>query len=149
MKNLEIMLRALPRSRLNAGRRRRGDLGFLGGDLAPGDGTLDIADHHAVVGGKPISDLAQIAEELRCAELGKDARGRLVWAVKKCAIPVSGTLGFKKAEVTAGGITLAEVDSRTMQSKLVPGLFLAEVWDDADNHPLAPATRTAAGGLGF
>jgi predicted flavoprotein YhiN len=39
-------------------------------------------------------------------------------------------MGFRKAEVTAGGVDLREVDSRTMQSKLVPGLFFAgEVLD--------------------
>lgn len=45
-------------------------------------------------------------------------------------MPVDGTLGFEKAEVTAGGVSLDEVDSRTMQSKLVPGLYFAgEVLD--------------------
>ena len=45
-------------------------------------------------------------------------------------LPVTGTLGFGKAEVTAGGVSLVEVDSRTMRSKLVPGLFIAgEVLD--------------------
>lgn len=74
--------------------------------------------------------LAGIPEDLRCAELGKAARTRLILAFKHCRIPVSGTLGFKKAEVTAGGISLAEVDSRTMQSRLVPKLYLAgEVLD--------------------
>jgi len=67
---------------------------------------------------------------LRCAELGKAARARLVQAFKHCRIAVSGTLGFKKAEVTAGGISLAEVDSRTMESRIVPRLYLAgEVLD--------------------
>jgi predicted Rossmann fold flavoprotein len=74
--------------------------------------------------------LAAVPEDLRCAELGKVARARLVQAFKHCRIAVSGTLGFKKAEVTAGGISLAEVDSRTMQSRLVPKLYLAgEVLD--------------------
>jgi predicted Rossmann fold flavoprotein len=68
---------------------------------------------------------AGIAIDHRVAELGKPLRTKLVDAVKQQPIPVSGTLGFKKAEVTAGGVSLAEVDSRTMQSKLVPGLFLA------------------------
>ncbi len=45
-------------------------------------------------------------------------------------IPISGTLGFKKAEVTAGGVHLKEIDPRSMQSKLVPGLFfVGEVLD--------------------
>ena len=50
--------------------------------------------------------------------------------LKSSVVPISGTLGFKKAEVTGGGVSLAEVDSRTMQSKLVAGLYFAgEVLD--------------------
>ena len=44
-------------------------------------------------------------------------------------IPV-GTEGFAKAEVTAGGVSTAELDSRTMQATRVPGLyFIGEVVD--------------------
>jgi predicted Rossmann fold flavoprotein len=68
--------------------------------------------------------------ERKAAEVSKADRGRLVKAIKQMAIPVSGTRGFKKAEVTAGGIALDEVDSRTMASKRVPNLYLAgEVLD--------------------
>ena len=43
---------------------------------------------------------------------------------------MSGTLGFNKAEVTAGGVALGEVDSHTMESRLAPGLYFAgEVLD--------------------
>ncbi|MEM7457280.1 MAG: NAD(P)/FAD-dependent oxidoreductase [Planctomycetota bacterium] len=59
------------------------------------------------------------------AELSKAQLVRLVEAIKRTQLPVSGTLGFKKAEVTAGGVDLKEVDSRTMESKLQPRLFLA------------------------
>jgi hypothetical protein len=34
-------------------------------------------------------------------------------------------MGFRKAEVTAGGVSLDEVDSRTMQSRIVAGLYFA------------------------
>jgi len=62
--------------------------------------------------------------------LTKGERGQLVQLTKRLRLPVKGTLGFQRAEVTAGGIALAEVDSRSMQSKLVPELFLAgEVLD--------------------
>lgn len=75
-------------------------------------------------------ELAEIPAERRGADFGKGERARLVSAIKNLAVPIAGTLGFKKAEVTAGGIDLSEVDSRTMQSKLVPNLFLAgEVLD--------------------
>ena len=68
---------------------------------------------------------AGINPELRGAELSKAARGSLVSALKSTAIPLTGTRGFAKAEVTAGGVSLDEIDSRTMQSKLVPGLYFA------------------------
>lgn len=96
--------------------------------------------------------LAGVSEDLRCAELGKSARSRLVQAFKHCRIAVSGTLGFKKAEVTAGGISLAEVDSRTMQSRLVPRLYLAGEVLDLDgpiggfNFQAAFSTGWLAGG---
>ncbi len=73
---------------------------------------------------------ASLASDRKAAALTKDERGRLVHALKHLRIPLTGTLGFKKAEVTAGGVALDEVDSRTMQSKLVPNLYLAgEVLD--------------------
>jgi predicted Rossmann fold flavoprotein len=73
---------------------------------------------------------AGIPAERTCAELAKAERQRLVQAIKHTQLKASGTLGFKKAEVTAGGVSLAEIDSRTMQSKLVPGLYFAgEVLD--------------------
>lgn len=66
----------------------------------------------------------------RAAEMSKKQIRTLVLKLKACVVPLSGTLGFKKAEVTTGGVALSEVDSKTMQSKLVPGLFFAgEVLD--------------------
>jgi hypothetical protein len=66
----------------------------------------------------------------KAAGLSRGDRGKLVAAAKRLRVPVTGTLGFEKAEVTAGGVALDEVDSRTMQSKRRPGLYLAgEVLD--------------------
>jgi predicted Rossmann fold flavoprotein len=61
----------------------------------------------------------------RAAEVSRDERQRLVAGLKQLDIPVSGTLGFNKAEVTAGGVALDEIDSHTIESRLVPGLFFA------------------------
>lgn len=73
---------------------------------------------------------ARVSQETRAAELSKNARAQLVKWLKEARVAVSGTRGYAKAEVTAGGVDLAEVDSRTMQSKIVPGLFFAgEVLD--------------------
>jgi len=58
-------------------------------------------------------------------ELSKAQRRRVVQTVNRLDIPVAGTMGFRKAEVTAGGVSLDEVDSRTMQSKIVRNLYFA------------------------
>jgi predicted Rossmann fold flavoprotein len=63
--------------------------------------------------------------ERKAAALSREERVRLVQTIKRLRLPISGTLGFGKAEVTAGGVTLDEVDSRTLQSKKVPGLWIA------------------------
>jgi len=73
-----------------------------------------------------------LRRDLRAAELDKRSRRRLAGAWNSLAVPVSGTRGFEKAEVTAGGVALDEVDSRTMQSKRVPGLFIAGELLDLD-----------------
>jgi hypothetical protein len=68
---------------------------------------------------------AEIPTDRRTAELSKAERARLVSQLKQCEVRVTGSRGFDKAEVTAGGVSLDEVDSRNMQSKLVPNLYLA------------------------
>ena len=70
------------------------------------------------------------APDRRAAALSKPDRLALVAAVKRLRVPVKGTLGYERAEVTSGGLSLDEVDSRTMQSKRHPGLYFAgEVLD--------------------
>lgn len=72
-----------------------------------------------------ILGLSGISPDLRAAEFSKAARAGLIRGLKSTSIPITGTRGFAKAEVTAGGVALSEIDSRTMQSKLVPGLYFA------------------------
>ena len=66
------------------------------------------------------------------AELTRRQRRALVAAAKQLECPIEGTMGFRKAEVTAGGVALAEVDSHTMQSKLAAGLYFAGELLDID-----------------
>ncbi|HEV7282428.1 MAG TPA: NAD(P)/FAD-dependent oxidoreductase [Pirellulaceae bacterium] len=67
---------------------------------------------------------ANVPIDRRAAELSRDERRRLVERTKACPFDVTGSRGFEKAEVTAGGVALDEVDGRTMESRLVPGLFI-------------------------
>jgi predicted Rossmann fold flavoprotein len=94
-----------------------------------------------------------LAADRKAAALSRPERARLVGCVKRLRLPVTGTLGFGRAEVTAGGVALDEVDSRTMQSKRVPGLFLAGELLDLDgpiggyNFQAAWSTGWLAGGM--
>jgi predicted Rossmann fold flavoprotein len=66
----------------------------------------------------------------RGPELSRDERRRLVAGLKGLALPIAGTLGFGKAEVTSGGVALSEIDPATLESRLQPGLyFVGEVLD--------------------
>lgn len=68
---------------------------------------------------------AEIRDDLPVAELSRSKVEQLVALIFALPIEVIGTKGFDKAEVTAGGIHVSEVDSRTMESKLIPRLFVA------------------------
>ena len=77
-------------------------------------------------------ELIGASNESRAAELTREGRAKLVAAIKQTQIPIQGTRGFKSAEVTAGGVALNEIDSRTLQSKVVPGLYVAGELLDLD-----------------
>ncbi len=68
---------------------------------------------------------AGVPLERKLAELSRRERADLVDGLTETRIPLHGTLGFRKAEVTAGGVSLDDVDSSTLRSKRTPGLFLA------------------------
>jgi predicted Rossmann fold flavoprotein len=69
-----------------------------------------------------------------CGQLARDARRALVHALTALPLPVVGHRGWNYAEVTAGGVPLAEVDFRTMESRVTPGLFLAGEILDCDGR---------------
>lgn len=79
-----------------------------------------------------LADLAAVDLARRAAETSKRERQRLVDILKRTPVPIRGVMGFRKAEVTAGGVSLEDVDSRTMQSKRVAGLHFAGELLDLD-----------------
>lgn len=85
------------------------------------------------------------------AELPKSSRETLIANLKQLHLPVVGTRGFDKAEVTAGGVDLKEIDPRTMQSRRHSNLFVAGELLDVDgpiggyNFQAAFSTGRAAG----
>jgi len=85
------------------------------------------------------------------AQLRKAERQRLIETLVQGELAWTGDEGYRKAEVTGGGVSLAEIDPRTMESRRRPGLFICgEVLDafgpiGGYNFLWAWATGRAAG----
>lgn len=66
----------------------------------------------------------------QCCDLTWEEKSNILRLLKKWDFVVSGTNSFENSQVTAGGISTKEVDSKTLQSKIVPGLyFCGEILD--------------------
>lgn len=68
---------------------------------------------------------AGIPQEMAAAQLDRARRRALVGLLTDYPLPVTGHEGYRKGEVTGGGLALAEIDPRTMASRRAPGLFVA------------------------
>jgi predicted Rossmann fold flavoprotein len=64
--------------------------------------------------------------------LSREARNALTQAIRAYRLPVTGDRGFTFAEVTAGGVPLAELSLDTLESRLCPGLSLVGEILDVD-----------------
>ena len=65
------------------------------------------------------------------SQLRRDERQVLVNTLTRYALPWTGDEGYKKAEVTGGGVALDEVNPATLESRRTPGLFLCGEMLDA------------------
>lgn len=73
---------------------------------------------------KHLLALAGIDGETFCHSVSSEDRVKLVETMKSIPLHVKGLLGKDKAVVSSGGVKLTEVDFKTMQSRLVPNLYL-------------------------
>ena len=77
-----------------------------------------------------ILHMSDIPPELPVSELTRRQRANLRYAVQHMPLSITGTRPIEEAIVTAGGISVKEIQSSTMESKLVAGLYFAgEVMD--------------------
>ncbi len=74
-----------------------------------------------------VKDIKKSCEEVTDKEIR-----RLAKALKNCRLKSTGTLSWKDSQVTAGGIRSDEVNSRTLESKKVKGLYFAGEIVDVD-----------------
>ncbi len=94
---------------------------------------------------------AEIPVDTKANSLTKQQRRRLLELTKAFPVEIAGTRPVAEAIITAGGIKTKEVDPRTMESKLVSGLYFAGEILDMDaytggfNLQIAWSTGYAAG----
>ncbi|HYE07474.1 MAG TPA: NAD(P)/FAD-dependent oxidoreductase [Planctomycetota bacterium] len=95
--------------------------------------------------------LAALGVDKPVAQLGARDIAAIADALHAWRVVPSGTEGYRKAEVTRGGVDTAELSSQTMEARTVPGLhFIGEVvdvtgWLGGYNFQWAWASGNAAG----
>lgn len=93
----------------------------------------------------------RIDPQARLDQIDKKRRETFLQTLFRHPVPVTGALGYDKAEVTAGGVAMDEVDPKTLESKRSPGLYFAGEVLDVDgriggfNFQWAWASGTVAG----
>ena len=98
-----------------------------------------------------ILSMAEIPEETKVHSITREQREQLRRLFKAFPIGISGTRPVDEAIITSGGVSVREIDPRTMESKLVPGLYFAGEIIDVDaytggfNLQIAWATGYMAG----
>ena len=95
---------------------------------------------------KRMLEISEIATDLKMAQLSREARSCLIDNLVGLSLVVSDLCGYNTAMVTRGGVETMEVDPKTMQSRLVKGLYLVgEVLDvdgDTGGYNLQAAFST-------
>lgn len=81
-----------------------------------------------------ILSMAEISPELKANGLKKEQRRALVDLIKAFPVRISGKRPVEEAIITSGGVSTKEIDPKTMESKLVKGLYFAGEIIDCDAY---------------
>ena len=98
-----------------------------------------------------LAELTGIPDGTKANSVTREGRRRLLELLKNFPVEITGPRPVEEAIVTSGGIKVTEVDPKTMQSKLVKGVYFAGEVLDADaytggfNLQIAWSTGHAAG----
>ena len=73
--------------------------------------------------GRVVSKVAGVSQAGMIADLSRESLLQVCRTVKAFEISITEPMGMDAAQVTAGGIVTKEFDPKTMESRLVPGLY--------------------------
>jgi hypothetical protein len=82
----------------------------------------------------PVIKLCQIDENKKVNSITKEERIRLVKLLKKFKVTINGFRPIDEAIITAGGINIKEINPKTMESKIISGLYFAGEIIDVDAY---------------
>ena len=77
-------------------------------------------------------DLLELDPEKECHQISSKERKQIRYLLKNLRFKITGHRPFKEAIITAGGVSTKEISSKTMESKLVKGLYFAGEMIDLD-----------------
>lgn len=81
-----------------------------------------------------VCDMAYLDEEKFINQISREERHRLLAALKNFCVPITSTRPLAEAIVTAGGVSVKEINPKTMESKLIRGLHFAGEVMDVDGY---------------
>ena len=93
------------------------------------NGLVDLLPHKLI---EPVLDAAYLPSDKPVHQVTVEERRRLVHTLQHLVLTIAGTRPLAEAIVTVGGISVKEIEPRTMESKLVKGLYLAGEVVDVD-----------------
>ena len=82
----------------------------------------------------PVLKLANIREEKQINSITKEERQKLLKIIKEFPVTISNFRQIEEAIITAGGISIKEINPKTMESKLIEGLYFAGEIIDVDAY---------------
>mgnify|MGYP003301265104 CR=1 FL=1 len=83
---------------------------------------------------EPFIILAGLDGRKKVNSITRDERGRILYTLKNFKIPLSKFRPIEEAIITSGGIEVKEISPKTMESKILPGLYFAGEIIDVDAY---------------
>lgn len=96
-----------------------------------GNGLKDLMPQSMI---HVVCDMAFLDEQKFINQISKEERKRLITTLKNFVVPITGTRPLAEAIVTAGGVSVKEINPKTMESKLINGLYFAGEVIDIDGY---------------
>lgn len=81
-----------------------------------------------------VCELCSIPPDMRIGSVTREQRISLIRTIKAMPLTITGTRPIDEAIITRGGVSVKEIDAKTMESKIMPGLYFAGEIIDADGY---------------